>query len=82
MEAFEKELNDKSKSKGVKEEEEDAEDDVPTGDHLELDGADLGDDPFAHETPVGVEAGTEAWLGSNRDYTYQEVCLDCALLSP
>jgi hypothetical protein len=39
-----------------------------------MDDAELGDDPFAQgDAPVGVDAGTEVWLNSDRDYTYQEV---------
>ncbi|KAE8224109.1 hypothetical protein CF319_g2944 [Tilletia indica] len=42
------------------------------------DDADLGDDPFARDDGAeeGGEAGAdapEAWLGSDRDYTYQEL---------
>jgi translation initiation factor 2 subunit 2 len=73
LEAFEKELND-SKAKDKKEDED--EEEAPDGKHLEdLDDAELGDDPFARTTdaPVGVDAGTEPWLKSDRDYTYQEL---------
>lgn len=43
--------------------------------HLDnIDEAELGDDPFAqNDVPVSVDAGNEAWLKSDRDYTYQEV---------
>ncbi|KAK7015842.1 translation initiation factor eIF-2 beta subunit [Paramarasmius palmivorus] len=43
--------------------------------NLDLDDdAELGDDPFAApDAPTGVEQGNEAWLGSDRDYTYQEL---------
>jgi len=78
LDAFEKDLNEsKAKSKT-----EDAEDDVEghaqDGSHLEnIDEEDLGDDPFARpDAPVGVDAGTEAWLNSDRDYSYEEVCPD------
>jgi len=78
LDAFEKELNE-SKAKTSKTEGGDDDDDdgpEPDGSHLDnLDEEDLGDDPFAHGTdaPVGVDAGTEPWLKSDRDYTYQEV---------
>lgn len=79
LEAFEKELNDSkakstSKPEGGEEEEEDGPE--PDGSHLDnIDETELGDDPFAQsaDAPVGVDAGTEAWLKSDRDYTYQEV---------
>ncbi|KAF8452610.1 domain found in IF2B/IF5-domain-containing protein [Boletus edulis BED1] len=71
MEEFEKEFEE-SKSK-----------DTPEGDDLEIDDgehlydideAELGDDPFARpEAPTGVDSGSEAWLTSDRDYTYQEL---------
>lgn len=35
------------------------------------DDADLGDDPFARDGDAGENV--EAWQGTNRDYTYQEV---------
>ncbi|KAI6128225.1 eukaryotic translation initiation factor 2 beta [Pisolithus croceorrhizus] len=69
MEDFEKELNE-AKAK------EDTEDvDVDDGEHLnDIDEADLGDDPFARpEAPTGVDSGAEPWLGSDRDYTYDEL---------
>lgn len=71
MEDFEKELNE-AKAK------DDADDgELDDGEHLnELDEADLGDDPFArNEAPAGIDSGTEPWLGSDRDYSYQEVCV-------
>ncbi|CAD6893126.1 unnamed protein product [Tilletia controversa] len=42
------------------------------------DDADLGDDPFAHDDGAADGAdpaadAPEAWLGSDRDYTYQEL---------
>ncbi|GLB39675.1 putative protein with domain present in translation initiation factor eIF2B and eIF5 [Lyophyllum shimeji] len=72
LDAFEKELNE-TKTKSSTAEDEDDEGDVnPNLDHL--DDADLGDDPFAQaDAPVGVEAGNEAWLKSDRDYTYPEL---------
>jgi len=82
MEAFEKELNESKKDpaesakskKGADEEEE--EEEVDTS-HLDnVDEAELGDNPFLRpDVPIGVDAGTEAWLSSDRDYTYAEVCI-------
>ncbi|KAF9541012.1 hypothetical protein CPC08DRAFT_700888 [Agrocybe pediades] len=77
LDAFEKEINE-SKSKSKTEGGDDDDEDGPEIDtsHLDnLDEEDLGDDPFAHGTdaPVGVDAGTEPWLKSDRDYTYQEL---------
>jgi translation initiation factor 2 subunit 2 len=71
LEAFEKELQ-KSKSKDANADEEE---DVPDGEHLnDIDETELGDDVFDRsEAPPGVEQGTEPWLGSDRDYTYQEL---------
>jgi len=68
LEAFEKELQ-QSKSKDANADEEE---DVPDGEHLNgIDDADLGDDVFDRgEAPTGVD---HAWLGSDRDYTYQEL---------
>lgn len=53
----------------------DDEEDIPDGDHLnDIDEAELGDDVFDRsEAPAGVDQGTEPWLGSDRDYTYQEL---------
>ncbi|KAJ8495376.1 hypothetical protein ONZ45_g12887 [Pleurotus djamor] len=72
LEAFEKELND-SKAKNADEEEEDGEPAAnPNLDHI--DEAELGENPFAQaDAPVGVDAGNEAWLKSDRDYTYPEL---------
>ena len=80
LEAFEKELNDSkaksaSKPEGGEEDEEDGPE--PDGSHLDnIDETELGEDPFAQsaDAPVGVDAGNEAWLKSDRDYTYPEVC--------
>ncbi|KAF8802029.1 translation initiation factor [Phlegmacium glaucopus] len=80
LEAFEKELNDSkaktaSKAEGGGDEDED-DGPEPDGSHLDnIDEAELGDDPFAQpgDAPVGVDAGNEAWLKSDRDYTYQEL---------
>jgi hypothetical protein len=60
------------KEDGGAEEDEDAE---INGDALEnMDEAELGEDPFARaEAPTGLEGGDEAWLKSDRDYTYPEV---------
>ena len=72
LEAFEKELNQSKKSTGG--EDDDEEDGPVDTSHLDnIDEAELGDDPFAHEAPSGIDAGNEAWLKSDRDYTYQEV---------
>ncbi|KIK96896.1 hypothetical protein PAXRUDRAFT_825493 [Paxillus rubicundulus Ve08.2h10] len=72
MEDFEKELNE-SKTKEGGEGAEDAE--VDDGEHLnDIDETELGDDPFARpEAPAGVDSGSEPWLTSDRDYTYQEL---------
>jgi len=71
LEAFEKELQ-VSKSKNTYA---DDDEDVPDGEHLnDIDEAELGDDVFDRsEAPAGVDQGTEPWLGSDRDYTYQEL---------
>lgn len=68
MEAFEKEINEAKAKDG-----EDADADGAPID--EVDEAELGDDPFARggEQVAAVDAGGEAWLGSDRDYTYSEV---------
>ncbi|GJE93091.1 eukaryotic translation initiation factor 2 beta [Phanerochaete sordida] len=68
MEAFEKELNDAKAKDG---EGEDA-DGAPIDD---FDEAELGDDPFARGTEQvsSVDVGGEAWLNSDRDYTYAEL---------
>jgi translation initiation factor 2 subunit 2 len=71
LEAFEKKLQGpKSKDANA-----DDEEDVPDGEHLnDIDEAELGDDVFdRNEAPAGVDQGTEPWLGSDRDYTYQEL---------
>ncbi|ESK86866.1 translation initiation factor [Moniliophthora roreri MCA 2997] len=68
LEEFEKELKD-SKAKS---DDEDGDEPQPNA-NLD-DDADLGDDPFAQpDAPTGVESGNEAWLGSDRDYTYPEL---------
>jgi len=77
MEAFEKELNESKAAKSSSAAADEDDDDVPEPNaNLDIDDADLGDDPFAHaggDVPVGVDAGNEAWLKSDRDYTYQEL---------
>ncbi|KAL0945807.1 hypothetical protein HGRIS_012093 [Hohenbuehelia grisea] len=73
LEAFEKELNESKAKSGGDDDDEDGPEPGSTA-HLDVDDAELGDDPFAHpDAPVGVDAGTEAWLKSDRDYTYPEL---------
>jgi len=74
MQAFERELQDAAA---------DEDEDIPTGDHLN-EGPELEDDPFALQTsaPAGIDSGAEAWLGSDRDYTYQEVRGRAIAISP
>ncbi|KAJ7940677.1 translation initiation factor [Mycena leptocephala] len=74
MEAFEKEL----KSSSTADPAADADDDVEPTPAVDLDDdADLGDDPFAQpsagEVLASVSSGNEAWLSSDRDYTYPEL---------
>jgi hypothetical protein len=66
MEAFEKELNEaRAKDEGEDADGEKADD---------FDEAELGDDPFARSgEAISVDTEGEAWLGSDRDYTYSEV---------
>ncbi|KAF7294968.1 Translation initiation factor [Mycena indigotica] len=70
MEAFEKEL----KATAV---DADADDDAEPTPAVDLDDdADLGDDPFAQpagDIAANVGSGNEAWLKSDRDYTYPEL---------
>lgn len=83
MEEFERELGDMSiskpkKKKEVKIAEDEDEDDVPDGADLEdMDEMELGDNPFAMGAGGSLGAGSadtaELWLGTDRDYTYQEV---------
>jgi hypothetical protein len=75
LDAFEKELNEsKAKSSTAADDEEDDGELVNTAHLDDIDEAELGEDPFAqNDAPVGVDAGNEAWLKSDRDYTYQEV---------
>ncbi|KZT54975.1 hypothetical protein CALCODRAFT_499159 [Calocera cornea HHB12733] len=71
MEAFERELEEANaadrKAKKPKTEDED-EDEAD-----EEDDVDLGDDPFAHDVDVDAGEGDEKWLGTDRDYTYEEL---------
>lgn len=74
LEAFEKELKSTSGADAGG----DADDDGEPTPAVDLDDdADLGDDPFAQpsvgEVLASVGSGNEAWLGSDRDYTYPEV---------
>ncbi|KAJ7273671.1 translation initiation factor [Mycena haematopus] len=74
LEAFEKELKSTSGADAGG----DADDDVEPTPAVDLDDdADLGDDPFAQpsvsEVLASVSSGNEAWLGSDRDYTYPEL---------
>ncbi|KJA17786.1 hypothetical protein HYPSUDRAFT_70421 [Hypholoma sublateritium FD-334 SS-4] len=72
LDAFEKELQ-AAPAAGDDDDEDGPE---PDGAHLDdIDEAELGDDPFAQagDAPVGVDAGNEPWLKSDRDYTYQEL---------
>ncbi|EKM57283.1 uncharacterized protein PHACADRAFT_254972 [Phanerochaete carnosa HHB-10118-sp] len=67
MEAFEKELNEAKAKEGDGE-------DVDGAPIDEIDEAELGEDPFARGAEVpSVDAGGEAWLSSDRDYTYAEL---------
>ncbi|KAJ7156011.1 translation initiation factor [Mycena crocata] len=73
MEAFEKELKSSSTADAAA----DADDDGEPTPAVDLDDdADLGDDPFAQPTGealASVGSGNEAWLKSDRDYTYPEL---------
>ncbi|KAJ7470724.1 domain found in IF2B/IF5-domain-containing protein [Mycena latifolia] len=71
MEAFEKEL----KSTPTDSAAADLDDDAEPTPAVDLDDdADLGDDPFAPtEVPSSLGSGNEAWLKSDRDYTYPEL---------
>ncbi|KAF6745996.1 translation initiation factor [Ephemerocybe angulata] len=78
LEAFEKELNQsKAKTAGGEDEEDEDGGGAPVDtSHLDhIDDAELGDEnPFAQpDAPAGIDVGTEAWLNSDRDYTYQEL---------
>lgn len=77
LEAFEKELNE-SKAKDAEGEDADAGEEPQL---QEIDEAELGDNPFAHEgEAASLDNGSEPWLKNDRDYTYAEVCLH--LVSP
>ncbi|PIL28899.1 hypothetical protein GSI_08945 [Ganoderma sinense ZZ0214-1] len=68
LEAFEKELNE-SKAKDADDDEGGEENQMP-----EVDETELGDDPFARGGEgVSLDSGNEAWLKSDRDYTYEEL---------
>ncbi|KAF7795813.1 hypothetical protein EIP86_006980 [Pleurotus ostreatoroseus] len=69
MEEFEKQLTQsKGKDDEDKGDEEDGDGDMRYDDH------ELGDEnPFASSEGVTLEGGNEAWLGSDRDYTYPEL---------
>ncbi|KAF8351974.1 domain found in IF2B/IF5-domain-containing protein [Amanita rubescens] len=79
LKEFEKELNQsKSKSSGADgagADEEDEGEGFGENNFEEIDEAELGENPFARaaDAPVGVDAGNEAWLKSDRDYTYSEL---------
>ena len=80
LEAFEKELHESKKTTNDAGDEAGADEieQLP-----EVDEAELGDDPFtqAGDIPTSIDAGNEAWLKSDRDYTYPEVCeLFCSML--
>ncbi|KAH9848101.1 eukaryotic translation initiation factor 2 beta [Lenzites betulinus] len=71
LEAFEKELN-QSKAQDAEEDEGPEEGAIP-----ELDEGELGDDPFARAggdaAAISLDSGSEPWLKSDRDYTYEEL---------
>ncbi|KAG5718866.1 putative eukaryotic translation initiation factor 2 subunit beta [Termitomyces sp. T112] len=75
LDAFEKELNQSKAKSGAEGADEDDDVEPASTNNLDhLDDADLGEDVFAQgDAPVGVEAGNEAWLKSDRDYTYPEL---------
>ena len=75
MDAFEKELNESKAKSSTAVDDDDDDGDLINTTHLDdIDETELGEDPFAqNDAPVGVDAGNEAWLKSDRDYTYQEV---------
>ncbi|KAF7338327.1 Translation initiation factor [Mycena venus] len=74
LEAFEKELKSSSGADAGG----DGDDDAEPAPAVDLDDdADLGDDPFAQPSAgdvlASVSSGNEAWLSSDRDYTYPEL---------
>jgi translation initiation factor 2 subunit 2 len=82
MEDFEKELGGapSPKPKKPKKEESDEEgedggdDDEADFDEIEeVDEEELGENPFAAGAAGGRDAESEPWIGSDRDYTYEEV---------
>ena len=84
LDAFEKELSQSKAKSKTEDDEDDDEGPAPDGSHLDnIDEEELGDDPFARpsDAPVAVDAGNEAWLKSDRDYTYDEVLSTPILVS-
>ncbi|EIM87356.1 uncharacterized protein STEHIDRAFT_121002 [Stereum hirsutum FP-91666 SS1] len=76
LEAFEKELNQSKATDGANGDADEDGEDIPNGKDLEdVDEAELGEDIFDRggEAPTGVDAGTEPWLTSDRDYYYTEL---------
>jgi translation initiation factor 2 subunit 2 len=79
LEAFEKELNESKKGsedgKKAKDDDDDDDDGPIDTSHLDqVDETELGENPFSRpDAPIGVDAGTEPWLTSDRDYAYPEV---------
>lgn len=85
MEVFEKEFDDASAASNIPskkkikkiEKSDESDNDADGGDEgefdevNEIDEEELGDNPFAAGGSRDVDA--EAWLGSDRDYTYEEV---------
>ncbi|TFK52888.1 hypothetical protein OE88DRAFT_1656545 [Heliocybe sulcata] len=69
LDAFEKELQAENRNEDGDEEE------AGGGQFLlNVDESELGENVFAHsEAPSGLDAGNEAWLKSDRDYTYPEL---------
>jgi len=75
LDAFEKELNESKAKSSTAADDDDDDGETTNAVHLDdVDEAELGEDPFAQsDAPIGVDAGNEAWLNSDRDYTYQEL---------
>lgn len=75
LETFEKEIGEGADQ----DQDDDADGDVPDGEALgEIDEAELGENPFAQDAGdeadvVAQEDGVEAWQGTDRDYSYQEL---------
>lgn len=83
MEEFEKELGDNSKPEKSSKKAADASDGEgdDDGEYDEVNEApedELGDNPFSQGAGGGGES--EPWLGSDRDYTYEEVRSPCCFL--